>query len=66
LKHFRLLAVIFTARSAIEFIVGNNAPTLLIRYVMGLRKLRDFLVERGQPWLERYKSWQLGASGTEF
>jgi hypothetical protein len=32
---------------------------------MGLKKLRAFLVERGQSSLERYKRWQLGASGTE-
>jgi hypothetical protein len=36
-------------------IVNNDAPTLSTRCVMGLRKLRDFLVERGQPSTEHYK-----------
>jgi hypothetical protein len=40
-------------------------PVSSTRRVMGLKKLRDFLVERGQPWFERYKRWQLRACGQE-
>jgi hypothetical protein len=37
------------AQSATKIIVSNDAPTIEIRYVMGLKKLMDFLVERDKP-----------------
>jgi hypothetical protein len=43
----------------------NNAPTVPIRCVMGLKKRSLSLVGRGQPSHRRYKRWELVACGTE-
>jgi hypothetical protein len=54
------LAGIECAQSAMNLIVNNDAPTIEIRYVMGLKKLRDFLVEREKP---RWRATHGGSSG---
>jgi hypothetical protein len=43
------------AQNAMKLIVSNNAPTIHIRYVMGLKKRSLSLVGRGKPCTERYK-----------
>jgi hypothetical protein len=39
----------------IPFAKRNDAPTISIRCVMGLKKTRAFLIERGQPSTVRYR-----------
>jgi hypothetical protein len=49
--NFRSLAGIKSAQSATELIVIDQAPTISTRYVMGLKNMMTFLVEREKPWL---------------
>jgi hypothetical protein len=44
----------------IPFVRRNNAPTISIRCVMGLKKTRAFLIEREKPWWHATKD---GSSG---
>jgi hypothetical protein len=42
-------------RIVTDYCVGNDAPTVQNRYVMGLKKTRAFLIERGHSSTVRYK-----------